>query len=68
VLATTRSNKNDPNDALSVAPAAPRTPRLKAVEPANHTDVLRLLSKRNTDIGNHGIRIVCRLQCHLHMV
>ena len=61
VLATTRSNKNDPNDALSVALAALRTPRLRAVGAANHTEVLRLLSKRNTDIGSHRIRLVCRL-------
>jgi transposase len=61
VLATTRSNKNDPNDALSIALAALRAPRLKAVEAANHTEVLRLLSKRNTDIGNQRQRVVCRL-------
>jgi transposase len=61
VLATTRSNKNDPNDALSVALAALRAPRLKAVEAANHTEVLRLLSKRNSDIGSHRTRVVCRL-------
>jgi transposase len=61
VLATTRSNKNDANDALSVALAALRTPRLKAVEAADHTEVLRLLSKRNMDIGNHRTRTVCRL-------
>jgi transposase len=61
VLATTRSNKNDPNDALSVALAALRTPRLRAVEVANHTEVLRLLSKRNADIGNQRQRVVCRL-------
>jgi transposase len=61
VLATTRSNKNDPNDAFSVALAALRTPRLRAVEAANHTEVLRLLSKRNTDIGSHRTRVVCRL-------
>jgi transposase len=61
VLATTRSNKNDPNDALSIALAALRTPRLRAVEPANHTEVLRILSKRNADIGNQRQRVVCRL-------
>jgi transposase len=61
VLATTRSNKNDPNDALSIAVAALRAPRLKAVEAANHTEVLRLVSKRNTDIGSHRTRVVCRL-------
>ena len=64
VLATTRSNKSDPNDALSVALAALRAPRLKAVEAANHTEVLRLLSKRNTDIGSQRTRVVCRLHAY----
>jgi transposase len=64
VLATTRSNKNDPNDALSVALAALRAPRLRAVEPANHAEVLKLLSKRNTDIGCHRTRVVCRLHAY----
>jgi transposase len=64
VLATTRSNKNDPNDALSVALAALRAPRLRGVQAANHTEVLRLLSKRNTDIGSHRTRVVCRLHAY----
>jgi len=37
VLGTGRSNKNDPNDALSVAIAALRSPGLRSVEPANHS-------------------------------
>jgi transposase len=61
VLATKRSNKNDPNDALSVALAALRTPRLRVVEAANHAEVLRLLSKRNSDLVSQRIRVVCRL-------
>jgi transposase len=61
VLAPKRSNKNDPNDALSVAVAAVRTSSLRTVEPANHSEVLRLLSKRHTDIGSQRIRLVCRL-------
>jgi transposase len=48
VIATDRSNKNDPNDAHSIAIAALRAPRLRAVEAANHAEVLRLLAKRNT--------------------
>jgi len=44
-----------------VALAALRTPRLRVVEPANHAEVLRLLSKRNSDIVSHRIRVVCRL-------
>src|SRR5271166_2527935 len=49
VLATGRSNKNDPNDALSVAVAAVRSPNLRSVEAADHCEVLRLLAKRNGD-------------------
>lgn len=65
VLATERSNKNDPNDAHSIAVAALRAPRLRAVEEANHFEVLRLLAKRNIDIGNQRTRVVCRLHALL---
>ena len=61
VLATERSNKNDPNDAHSIAIAALRAPRLLMVESANHAEVLRLLSKRNRDLGRQRVRVVCRL-------
>ena len=65
VLATGRSNKNDPNDALSVAVAACRAPNLRSVEPADHAEVLRLLAKRNGDLGSHRTRVVCRLHALL---
>jgi len=55
VLASSRSNTNDPNDAMSVAVAALRTPSLRAIQAADHAEVLRLLAKRNLDIGNHRI-------------
>jgi transposase len=61
VLATTRSNKSDPNDAHSIAVAAMRAPALRQVEPADHAEVLRLLSKRNWDLGRQRARVVCRL-------
>src|SRR5918994_1112777 len=61
VLGTGRSDKNDPNDALSVAIAALRVPALREVVAADHAQVLRLLAKRNIDIGNHRTRVVCRL-------
>jgi len=61
VLGSGRSDKNDPNDALSVAIAALRTPALREVVGADHSEVLRLLAKRNIDIGNHRTRVVCRL-------
>ena len=61
VFATGRSNKNDPNDAHSIAIAAFRAPTLRQVEPADHSQVLRILSKRNVDLGRQRTRVVCRL-------
>ena len=61
VLGTGRSDKNDPNDALSVAIAALRAAELREVVAADYGQVLRLLAKRNIDIGNHRTRVVCRL-------
>ena len=51
VLATDRSNKNDPGDARSIAIAALRAPRLRIVEPANHVEVLRLLANATWILG-----------------
>jgi transposase len=65
VLTTGRSNKNDPNDALSVAVAALRFRGLRQVAPVGHSEVLRLLAKRNTDIGNQRTRLVCRMHALL---
>ena len=65
VLATGRSNKNDPNDAHSIAVAAFRAPSLRSIEPAEHSQVLRLLAKRNVDLGSHRTRVVCRLHALL---
>ena len=52
VPATERSNKNDPNDAHSIAIAAQRAPGLRTVDEADHREVLRLLAKRNIHIDN----------------
>ena len=65
VLGTGRSNKNDPNDALSVAIAALRSPGLRSVEPANHAEVLRLLAKRNHELGRLRNIVVSRLHTAL---
>ena len=65
MLGTGRSDKNDPNDALSVAIAALRTPGLREVASADHTAILRLLAKRNVDIGSQRSRVVCRLHSPL---
>jgi transposase len=61
VLSTGRSNKNDPNDTLSVALSALRFSGLRTVEAVGHAEVLRLLTKRNTDLGSQRCRVVCRL-------
>jgi transposase len=65
VLSTGRSNKNDPNDAYSVAVAALRAPRLASVQRADHGGVLRLFAKRNTDLGRARNRTACRLHALL---
>jgi transposase len=65
VLGSGRSNKNDPNDARSVAVAALRTPGLAPVRPADHVGVLRLLAKRNIDLGRARNRTACRLHALL---
>jgi transposase len=65
VLSTGKSNNNDPNDALSVAIAALRSPGLRSVEPADHREVLRLLAKRNHEIGRLRNIVVSRLHAAL---
>jgi transposase len=65
VLASGRSNKNDPNDGYSIAVAALRAPALTAVGLADHTSVLRLLAKRNRELGSARTRTVCRLHALL---
>jgi hypothetical protein len=61
VLANGRSNKNDSNDALSVAIAARHAPRISSVQPADHAVVLRLLVKRHHDLGRLRNRTACPL-------
>jgi transposase len=51
VLGSGRSQKNDPNDARSVAIAALRSDRLALVRPDDHVRVLRLLAKRHRDMA-----------------
>lgn len=57
--------KTDPNDARSVAIAALRSPGLRSVRPVGHSEVLRLLTKRNKDIGHHRTRTVCQMHALL---
>jgi transposase len=61
VLATGRSNKNDPNDAYAVAIAALRAPTLAAVRREDHISVLRMLAKAHLDTSRAKNRAACRL-------
>jgi transposase len=61
VLSSGRSNKNDPNDARSVAIAAMHAPMLAAVRVEDHRTVLRLLAKHHTDLARWRNKICCRL-------
>jgi transposase len=65
VLGSGRSNKNDPNDGYSIAVAALRASNLELVAPADHASVLRLLAKRNRELGSARTRAVCRLHALL---
>jgi transposase len=50
VLGSGRSDKNDPNDALSVAVAALRQPGLAVVRREDHAQILRMLAKRHLEL------------------
>src|SRR5207245_8933378 len=65
VLSTGRSNKNDPNDAHSVAIAALHAPALAEVCPEDHVTVLRLLAKRHLDLGRWRNKVCGRLHAHV---
>ena len=65
LLGSARSNKNDANDATSVAVAALRAPALTVVTSADHGVVLRLLAKRNVDLGRERNRAANRLHALL---
>ena len=64
LLATGNVNKNEPNDARSVAIAALRSKDLRRVAAEDHAAVLKLWSKRRRDLGNLRTQVVC----HLHAV
>jgi transposase len=51
LMGSGKSQKNDPNDARSIAIAALRSDRLGIVKPDDHVTVLRLLVKRHRDMA-----------------
>jgi hypothetical protein len=60
LLGSGRSEKNDPNDARSVAIAALRATELVAVRVEDHATVLRLLAGRHTQLGWAYNKTACR--------
>ena len=65
VLGSGRSQKNDPNDARSIAIAALRADDLATVRVDDHARVLKLLSKRHRDLGRLKNKASCRLHALL---
>jgi transposase len=65
LLAAGDTNKNDPNDARSVAVAALRSPSVRPVVPDDHPAVLKVWSKRYRDLGRTRTQVVCRLHAVL---
>jgi transposase len=65
LLATGDSNKNDPNDALSVAVAALRSRTRRQVRTDDHEAVLRVWSRRHRDLGRAKNQAACRLHAVL---
>jgi len=59
-LAAGDVNKNDPNDARSVAVAALRSAGVREVRADDHAMVLKIWSKRYRDLGRTRTQAVCR--------
>ena len=65
LLAAGDVNKNDPDDARSVAIAALRSPGVREARPDDHAAVLKVWSKRHRDLGRTRTQVVCRLHAVL---
>jgi transposase len=65
LLAAGDVNKNDPNDARSVAVAALRSAGVRQVRADDHAAVLKIWSKRYRDLGRTRTQVVCRLHAVL---
>jgi transposase len=65
LLAAGDTNKNDPNDARSVAVAALRSAGVREVRADDHAAVLKVWSGRHRDLGRTRTQVVCRLHAVL---
>ena len=61
LLQAGNTNKNDPNDARSVAVAALRSAGVRQVVRDDHAAVLKVWSKRHKDLGRTRTQVACRL-------
>ncbi len=68
VLSSGKSDKNDPNDARSVAIAALRQPALAVVRREDHGAVLRMLAKRHLELTSLRTQAACRLHAVLMLL
>ena len=59
------TNKNDPNDALSVAVVALRSRTCRQVAAEDHPAVLKVWSKRHRDLARLRNQVACRLHAAL---
>jgi transposase len=65
LLAAGNTNKNDPNDARSVAVAALRSTGVREACREDHAAVLKIWSKRYKDLGRSRTQVACRLHAVL---
>jgi transposase len=65
LLSSGTSNKNDPNDARSVAVAALRSPACQQVRADDHAVVLRVWSRRHRQLSSLRTQAACRLHAVL---
>jgi transposase len=65
LLSSGTSNKNDPNDARSVAVAALRSPARHQVRADDHAAVLRVWSRRHRQLSSLRTQAACRLHAVL---
>jgi transposase len=65
LLAAGAVNKNDPNDARSVAVAALRSASRREAAADDHAAVLKVWSKRHRDLGRSRTQVACRLHAVL---
>ena len=65
LLAAGNTNKNDPDDARSVAVAALRSAGVREACREDHAAVLKVWSKRYKDLGRSRTQVACRLHAVL---